>query len=129
MGFGFVIHLLLDELSSVDLLNRRIKRSFGSALKIISLKYWRATLALALATVCVYSTVSYPADFYATAWHRLETHYTGHAPWLMPANGRWFSDIRGIFTNSLYLAQGRETASAIKSSKFGKSGPLNMATE
>jgi len=31
---GFVVHLLLDELFSVDLVNARLKRSFGSALKL-----------------------------------------------------------------------------------------------
>lgn len=31
---GFVTHLVLDELYSVDLANQRIKRSFGSAIKV-----------------------------------------------------------------------------------------------
>lgn len=31
---GFVLHLLLDELYSVDFMGRRLKRSFGSALKL-----------------------------------------------------------------------------------------------
>ncbi len=30
---GFIVHLLLDELFSVDLVNARLKRSFGTALK------------------------------------------------------------------------------------------------
>lgn len=32
---GFLLHLMLDEFYSVDFTNRRIKRSFGSALKIL----------------------------------------------------------------------------------------------
>ncbi|MEZ5449428.1 MAG: metal-dependent hydrolase [Thiolinea sp.] len=32
---GFLLHLLLDEIYSVDFTNHRIKRSFGSALKLI----------------------------------------------------------------------------------------------
>jgi hypothetical protein len=36
--YGFIIHLLLDELYSVDFMNHRIKRSFGTALKIIDRK-------------------------------------------------------------------------------------------
>ena len=32
---GFILHLLLDEMYSVDFTNRRIKRSFGSALKLL----------------------------------------------------------------------------------------------
>lgn len=38
--FGFIIHLALDELYSVDFTNRRIKRSFGTAMKIIDTKQW-----------------------------------------------------------------------------------------
>jgi len=129
VGFGFVIHLLLDELFSVDLLNRRVKSSFGSALKIVSLKYWRATLLLLLATAGVYSTVSYPSGFYAAAWNKLEAHYTGHAPWLMPADGRWFSGFGGMLAHSLCLAPGREALAAIKSAKPGKASLLRMATE
>lgn len=36
---GYLVHLLLDEIYSVDFSNARIKRSFGSAIKPISLKY------------------------------------------------------------------------------------------
>jgi hypothetical protein len=93
VGFGFVIHLLLDELFSVDLLNRRLKSSFGSAFKIVSLKYWRATLLLLLATAMVYSTVHYPDGFYASLWHKLHAHYTSHVPWLMPSGGHWFDGL------------------------------------
>ncbi|MGB1011948.1 MAG: metal-dependent hydrolase [Thiolinea sp.] len=32
---GFLLHLILDEIYSVDFTNRRIKKSFGSALKIL----------------------------------------------------------------------------------------------
>ncbi len=33
---GFIVHLLLDEIYSVDITGRKIKKSFGSALKICS---------------------------------------------------------------------------------------------
>ncbi|WP_445400485.1 metal-dependent hydrolase [Zobellella sp. An-6] len=39
---GAFIHLLLDELYSIDLEGRRIKKSFGTALKLVE---WRAPLA------------------------------------------------------------------------------------
>jgi hypothetical protein len=35
---GFLTHLILDEIYSVDLVNKRIKKSFGSALKILDKK-------------------------------------------------------------------------------------------
>lgn len=38
LALGYVLHLLLDELYSVDLVGARIKRSFGTALKLCSLR-------------------------------------------------------------------------------------------
>ncbi|MDD5035038.1 MAG: metal-dependent hydrolase [Methylococcaceae bacterium] len=122
IGFGFVIHLLLDELFSVDLLNRRIKSSFGSALKIASLKYWRATVLLLLATGVVYSTVNYPSGFYTELWSKLEAHYTSRAPWLMPANGQWFKDLPNILTRSFCLASDPQAVVAKK-----RLNPINPA--
>jgi hypothetical protein len=37
VGIGYLTHLVLDEFYSVDLFNRKIKRSFGTALKPFSL--------------------------------------------------------------------------------------------
>ncbi|MBN2887042.1 MAG: metal-dependent hydrolase [Chromatiaceae bacterium] len=37
VGIGYLTHLVLDEIYSVDLLNSRVKRSFGTALKPFSL--------------------------------------------------------------------------------------------
>lgn len=52
--FGFIVHLLLDEVYSVDLLNRTVKRSFGTAMKPFSLKYKKVSLLMALATASVW---------------------------------------------------------------------------
>ncbi|MBX2823202.1 MAG: metal-dependent hydrolase [Gammaproteobacteria bacterium] len=38
MFAGFILHLLLDEIYSVDFMGYRIKRSFGSALKLLDTK-------------------------------------------------------------------------------------------
>lgn len=117
VGVGFLVHLLLDELFSVDLLNRRIKRSFGTALKLVSLKYWRASLVLGLATAAVYSTVSYPAGFYGKAWGKLEAHYTGHAPWLMPADGQWFKNAQATLARPFCPTQREPALSVAKSNR------------
>lgn len=45
---GYLTHLLLDECYSVNLANIQIKRSFGSALKPLSLRYWWASLGFSL---------------------------------------------------------------------------------
>ena len=55
-GFVFVgglIHLILDELYSVDLSNLRIKRSFGTALKIASFKNKSATFLMLAASIAL----------------------------------------------------------------------------
>lgn len=49
-GGGFV-HLLLDELYSVDLLNVKIKRSFGSAIKIADFNHKFLTLSLFIGVI------------------------------------------------------------------------------
>jgi len=117
VGFGFIVHLLLDELFSVDLLNRRLKGSFGTAFKVISLKYWRATVLLSIATAAVLSTVNYPDGFYSRAWNRLEAHYTSHAPWLMPTDGQWFRNIKTILGRSIYLTKPQPIMSGTKAIK------------
>jgi hypothetical protein len=103
---GFLIHLLLDELFSVDLLGRRVKRSFGTALKLASVRYWRGSLVLAVGVAGLYQTLPPPGRFSADTWHRLEAHYTNPRPWLMPHDGHWFSDMLGIFRKSLCREKG-----------------------
>lgn len=51
MLFGFLIHLILDEIYSVDFSNRRIKRSFGTALKLLDSRKPVKATALALLTL------------------------------------------------------------------------------
>ncbi len=48
---GYLIHLLLDELYSVDMMGVRLKKSFGTALKPVSFTYLKASIALIAATL------------------------------------------------------------------------------
>jgi hypothetical protein len=43
---GYLTHLVLDEIASVDLLGNRVKRSFGTAIKPFSLRAWPFSLML-----------------------------------------------------------------------------------
>lgn len=43
---GSMVHLLLDEIYSVNILNMKVKRSFGSAFKVFEFKKWHFYLAL-----------------------------------------------------------------------------------
>ena len=51
---GFLVHLILDEIYSVDLLGRKIKRSFGTAFNLGSLNNLLGTAGLYLAIAGLY---------------------------------------------------------------------------
>ncbi|MBK1722896.1 metal-dependent hydrolase [Thiocystis violacea] len=57
VGIGYLTHLLLDELSSVDLFNAKVKRSFGTALKPLSLSSPWSSLAM----LCVVAGLAWMA--------------------------------------------------------------------
>lgn len=62
---GYLTHLTLDEIASVDLLGRRVKRSFGTALKPLSLRAWPWSLLLLGATVWLIGLTPDPAPVLA----------------------------------------------------------------
>jgi membrane-bound metal-dependent hydrolase YbcI (DUF457 family) len=49
---GFMTHLALDELYAVDFLNRRLKQSFGTAIKLRSSEVWATGLCYLGLIVC-----------------------------------------------------------------------------
>src|SRR5215470_2110153 len=65
VSVGYVIHLVLDEIYSVDLTGARVKRSFGTALKLIS-THVTATTCLVLATILVFFTTPSAEQFVQT---------------------------------------------------------------
>jgi len=48
---GCITHLLLDEIYSVDFTGARLKRSFGSALKVVDLVRWPGSLLVIVVTI------------------------------------------------------------------------------
>jgi uncharacterized membrane protein len=48
---GYLIHLLLDEIYSVDITQQRLKKSFGSAFKLADTRHKLSTLLLILANI------------------------------------------------------------------------------
>lgn len=52
---GYLTHLILDEVYSVDVMDTRIKASFGTALKLFDRRYPYASLGMLAATVAVMS--------------------------------------------------------------------------
>ena len=54
MSVGYLTHLMLDEIYSVDVMDTRIKASFGTALKLVDIKHPGQTAAMAIATVLAF---------------------------------------------------------------------------
>ena len=54
IALGFIVHLILDEVYSVDLFNSRIKKSFGTALKLFSHSNMPASALMAVFTLMLY---------------------------------------------------------------------------
>ena len=63
MFVGFMVHLVLDEIYSVDVMDTRIKASFGTALKLIDAKHPGHTAAMLAATVLLAFVAPSPATF------------------------------------------------------------------
>ena len=86
VSVGYVIHLVLDEVYSVDLTGARVKRSFGTALKLISSNV-KTTGLLVLATMLVFYTTP-SADRFVRTVLNFDT-YKSIKGQLLPKAG-WF---------------------------------------
>lgn len=63
---GFILHLVLDELYSVDFMNSKIKKSFGTALKILDWKKREKATALVCTTIVAWALTPESAPFWDT---------------------------------------------------------------
>jgi hypothetical protein len=88
LSIGFLTHLILDEIYSVDVMDTRIKASFGTALKLVDAKHWGHSTAMAAATVLVF-LVTPPTKIFVE-------NITSRALWtelhrrLLPQDHKWF---------------------------------------
>jgi len=63
MFIGYLVHLVLDEMYSVDITGRRLKASFGTALKFFDNRYPTAAIAMAAATALTLIVTPSPKTF------------------------------------------------------------------
>jgi hypothetical protein len=87
MFIGFLVHLTLDEIYSVDVMDTRIKSSFGTALKLFDRRYPRASVAMAVAAALAIWLAPSPAAFVGGLTSR--DMWAGLNQRLLP-NGAWF---------------------------------------
>ncbi len=65
MLVGYLVHLILDEIYSVDVMDRRVKSSFGTALKLFDRRYPYASASMAAAAAAMMWLAPPPTDFVA----------------------------------------------------------------
>jgi hypothetical protein len=58
VAIGYMTHLLLDEIYSVDITGARVKKSFGTALKFVSFEDPKTSVALGVATAALFLAVT-----------------------------------------------------------------------
>ena len=95
MALGYLTHLSLDEIASVDLSGRRLRRSFGTALKPFSLAYPYASLGMLTATVVLAITaptlapVLAAGEYYGLDFGTFPSWLWGEEAWVQAARA-WF---------------------------------------
>jgi LexA-binding, inner membrane-associated putative hydrolase len=105
MFVGYLTHLALDEIYSVDVLDTRIKSSFGSAFKLVDGKHWGDTALIAGLTAAVFMVT--PSANVFVDGITSKTMWTSLHARLLPGNQRWFGvDLpgRGMAPQSSALA-------------------------
>jgi hypothetical protein len=85
--FGYLIHLVLDEIYSVDITGAKIKRSFGTALKLFDGRSIKATSAMFAALFIVLAAAPSPREFISIMRPREVTQFFRER---MFPQGRWF---------------------------------------
>ncbi len=88
MGIGFLTHLILDEIYSVDVMDTRIKASFGTALKLFDYRRLGHSAALAAATALMFLATPPAGSFLESIGSR--TLWVGLNQRLLPENNKWF---------------------------------------
>jgi hypothetical protein len=87
MAVGYLTHLVLDELYSVDVMDTRVKSSFGTAVKLFDYKHLGHSAVMAVATVLAFAVTPPPKTFFDSITSR--TLWTGLNQRLVPQDD-WF---------------------------------------
>lgn len=83
---GYLVHLTLDEMYSVDVMDTRVKASFGTAMKFIDRRYPWHSAGMALATIAVMAIAPPTKTFVdgissRTLWTELNAKLLPHDKW------------------------------------------------
>jgi hypothetical protein len=91
MLIGYLVHLTLDEIYSVDVMDTRLKQSFGTALKFFDRRHPYASAGMAAALALALWLAPSPSAFVAgISSHAMWAGLEGH---ILPKD-RWFGVVR-----------------------------------
>lgn len=90
---GYIVHLVLDEIYSVDVMDVRVKSSFGTALKLVDRRYPAASAAMVLAAALAFYATPSTAMFVDGISSR--SLWAGLHHRLLPG-GKWFGVIGSV---------------------------------
>jgi LexA-binding, inner membrane-associated putative hydrolase len=89
MALGYMTHLVLDEIYSVDVMDTRIKQSFGTAVKPIDFNHPGHTAVMAFAAIAAFMVTPPAKQFTDVA--RTQSIWTGLQAKLLPNDrSKWF---------------------------------------
>jgi hypothetical protein len=97
IALGYLTHLLLDEVASVDLLGNRVRRSFGTALKPFSVSHPWASLSMLLAVIALSIPAPSPGPLLAAGWETGPNARSLEAKLLGP--GDWMGRLGAVFAS------------------------------
>ena len=93
MGVGYLTHLILDEIYSVDVMDTRVKSSFGTAVKLFDYRHLGHSAAMAAAVVLVFLATPPSRGFVDSITSR--TLWTALGQRLLPQD-KWFGGMAWI---------------------------------
>lgn len=88
LAIGYLTHLILDEIYSVDVMDTRVKASFGTALKLLDNRHWGHSAAMAAAAVLVFLFTPPTKGFVEGVSSR--ALWSGLHHRMLPEENRWF---------------------------------------
>ena len=127
MFIGYMTHQVLDEVYSVDVMDTRIKASFGTAIKLVDRKHWGHTGAMAAATALAFALTP-PSKLFlqnltsANMWSSL------HAQLLPRAGGSWFGlNVTDLVARARLLGHRAEVAEPARPAAMISTGSIAPA--
>lgn len=108
---GYIIHLALDEIYSVDIKGAKMKKSFGTALKPLDVRSPASSVLMAVALALMVSLAPPSGEFYAMV--RTPTLLAFLQQRMLPKDG-WFKGGGGQTTAAMEMTEAGTPAGAAK---------------